>query len=70
MKRNPYIINLDPANDKLPYKPAIDISDLITLEDVMDIHGLGPNGGLLFCIEFLEKNIEWLLKKIKTLKGI
>lgn len=54
------VINLDPANDILPYKADIDISDLITLSDVMDSLKLGPNGGLIYCMEFLEKNLDWL----------
>lgn len=59
------VVNLDPANDQLLYKCDIDISELITLEDVMEKMNLGPNGGLLFCMEFLERNIEWLETKIK-----
>jgi hypothetical protein len=39
------IVNLDPANDGLPYKPAVDVSELICLEEVMDQLRLGPNGG-------------------------
>jgi hypothetical protein len=39
------IVNLDPANDVLPYKPDVDISDLVCLETVMDELKLGPNGG-------------------------
>ena len=26
--------------------------------------GLGPNGAMLYCIQFLETNINWLIKKI------
>lgn len=62
------IVNLDPANDTLPYKCSIDISDLITLPDVMDLLKLGPNGGLIYCMEYLEKNIDWLQDKLSTLK--
>lgn len=58
------VINLDPANDSLLYKCDVDISELITLEDVMEKMKLGPNGGLIYCMEFLEKNIEWLQTKI------
>jgi GTPase SAR1 family protein len=58
------VVNLDPANDCLPYKCAIDISELITLENVMEKMKLGPNGGLVYCMEFLERNIEWLQMKI------
>ncbi|KAG2140835.1 hypothetical protein BD769DRAFT_1626247 [Suillus cothurnatus] len=27
--------------------------------DVMDEHGLGPNGGMLYCMEYLDANISW-----------
>ncbi|TPX62890.1 hypothetical protein PhCBS80983_g00163 [Powellomyces hirtus] len=87
------IINLDPANDGMPYTPDIDISELITLEDTMEEFGLGPNGGnvqmtvkllfptktinefgsgnlpgLIYCIEYLEKNMDWLQKKLADVK--
>jgi GTPase SAR1 family protein len=62
------VINMDPANDTLPYECAIDISDLITLSDVMDNLKLGPNGGLIYCMEYLEKNLDWLKNKIDKLK--
>ena len=39
------VINLDPANDSLPYDCAVDISDLVSLEQVMSQFDLGPNGG-------------------------
>lgn len=41
-----------------------DIKDLITLDDVMEEMELGPNGGLLFCIEYLIQNQEWLIKQL------
>ena len=63
------IVNLDPANDELPYKSDIDISDLVCLEEVMGKFHLGPNGGLLYCMEFLSKNFAWLSDKISTTLG-
>ena len=39
---------------------------LISLEQVMEEHTLGPNGGLIYCMEFLEHNIEWLRHKVET----
>jgi len=54
------VVNLDPANDTLPYTCSVDISELITLSDVMDLLHLGPNGGLVYCMEYLERNIDWL----------
>ncbi len=39
------VVNLDFANDALPYDAAVNVSDLINLTDVMEAFGLGPNGG-------------------------
>jgi hypothetical protein len=39
------LVNLDPANDVLPYTPDIDVCELVCLESVMGELGLGPNGG-------------------------
>jgi GTPase SAR1 family protein len=61
------VVNLDPANDNIPYPCAIDIASLITLQDVMDTYGLGPNGGMLYCIEYLEENFDWLDERLKAL---
>ncbi|CAG8638410.1 10321_t:CDS:2 [Acaulospora colombiana] len=63
------IVNLDPANDNLPYPCEISISSLITLQDAMEEFGLGPNGAMLYCIEYLEQNFDWLLEKLKALGG-
>ena len=59
------VVNLDPANEFIPYDCQIDINELITVEDVMKNLALGPNGGLLYCMEYLEKNQEWLFDKLK-----
>ncbi|OMO64482.1 hypothetical protein CCACVL1_21723 [Corchorus capsularis] len=61
------VINLDPANDSLPYECAINIEDLIKLSDVMTEHSLGPNGGLVYSMDYLEKNIDWLQSKLEPL---
>jgi hypothetical protein len=58
----------DPANDTLMYEAAVDISQLIKVEDVMSSLTLGPNGGLMFCMEFLEKNVDWLLQQLSNYK--
>ncbi|WOL14216.1 GPN-loop GTPase QQT1 [Canna indica] len=61
------VINLDPANDALPFECTVNIEDLIKLSDVMAEHSLGPNGGLVYCMDFLENNIDWLESKLKPL---
>jgi hypothetical protein len=50
------------------YEAAIDITQLITLNDAMNSLNLGPNGGLVYCLEFLEKNVDWLLEHIARFK--
>lgn len=63
------IINFDPANEKQPYpKCDFDIRDYITVEDVMNKNGLGPNGGLMFALESLDANgIDLVISRIKRL---
>jgi hypothetical protein len=39
------VVNLDPANDRVPYAAAVDVRDLVATSDVMARLGLGPNGG-------------------------
>lgn len=59
------LVNLDPANDSLPYEAQISLQSLITMEDVMREHQLGPNGALLYCMEFLLANVDWLANQLK-----
>lgn len=59
-KRNVHVGNLDPAAENFSYDVAFDIRDLITVEDVMEEMGLGPNGALIFCMEYLLENMDWL----------
>ncbi|KAG2531835.1 hypothetical protein BBO99_00000839 [Phytophthora kernoviae] len=58
--RMTYVVNLDPAADNFEYPVAFDIRDLISVEDVMEELGYGPNGGLIYCMEYLVQNLDWL----------
>ncbi|KAH9951761.1 GPN-loop GTPase [Amylocystis lapponica] len=64
--RTGHLVNLDPAaeSDSFEYEPAIDIRDLISLEDVMAELGYGPNGGLVYCFEYLLQNMDWLEEEL------
>lgn len=33
----------------------------------MNEHGLGPNGGMLYCLEYLEANYDWLEDRLREL---
>ncbi|KAM3065759.1 hypothetical protein ACMFMG_010015 [Clarireedia jacksonii] len=61
------VVNLDPANDQTSYPCAIDVRDLIKLEDIMEEDSLGPNGGVLYALEELEQNMEWLEEGLSEL---
>ena len=63
------LINLDPANTSFAYKCDINITTLIDLNTAMTEHKLGPNGGILYCIEYLELNVQWLLDQLLAHKG-
>jgi hypothetical protein len=67
LKRNLLVFNLDPAAEHFSYKCDIDIRDLITLEDVMEEMQLGPNGGLIFCLEYLLQNWDWMQEQLNTI---
>jgi GTPase SAR1 family protein len=54
------VANLDPAADTFLYDLTFDVRDLISLEEVMEELGLGPNGGLVYCMEYLLENLDWL----------
>lgn len=66
VKREINVVNLDPAAEHFDYEPIVDIRELINLQDTMEDEELhfGPNGGLVFCIEYLLENSDWLRDKI------
>mmetsp|Transcript_31873 Transcript_31873/g.90534 ORF Transcript_31873/g.90534 Transcript_31873/m.90534 type:complete len:298 (-) Transcript_31873:42-935(-) len=68
MGRKVAVINLDPANDPGGYDPAIDLQDLVSLDVVQEELRLGPNGGLIYSMEYLAKNVDWLKQRLKPLE--
>lgn len=67
VRRSCFYVNLDPAAEEFSYEPDLDIRELITLEDVMEELELGPNGGLIYCFEFLMQNLDFLTKALEPL---
>ncbi|KAA1466186.1 ATP-binding protein Fet5 [Dentipellis sp. KUC8613] len=65
-KRTAHLVNLDPAAspNSFEYAPSIDIKDLISVQDVMSELGYGPNGGLVYCFEYLLQNMDWFEEEI------
>lgn len=61
LQRSVHVVNLDPAAESFGYPASIDVRDLITVADAMEELDLGPNGALMYCMEYLEENLdEWL----------
>jgi len=64
--REAVMVNLDPANEIHGAEFGIDIRDLIKLDDVTSRLHLGPNGGLVYCIEHLAENLDWLQEQMQA----
>uniref|UniRef100_A0A7N0T9N7 GPN-loop GTPase 3 n=1 Tax=Kalanchoe fedtschenkoi TaxID=63787 RepID=A0A7N0T9N7_KALFE len=63
--RSMHVVNLDPAAENFDYPVALDVRELISLDDVMEELGLGPNRGLMYCMEHLEDNLDdWLSEEL------
>lgn len=69
IERKCSVVNLDPANDHCSYEPAVDVRDLVTIDEIMEQESLGPNGGILYALEELEHNFDWLEEGLKELGG-
>lgn len=69
--RKASVVNLDPAatDPQSAYPCAVDIRDLVRLEDVQREEDLGPNGGVLYALEELEENWEWMEQGLRGLGG-
>lgn len=59
-RRRIHVANLDPAAEHFHYDVAFDIRELISVDDVMEELQLGPNGSLVYCMEYLLQNMDWL----------
>ncbi|GKY95201.1 hypothetical protein MPSEU_000483300 [Mayamaea pseudoterrestris] len=64
--RKAKVINLDPANESLPLEAAYDVCrEAVTLQAVCEETQLGPNGGLIYCMEYIEAHLEEIAQAIE-----
>ncbi|XP_072277508.1 GPN-loop GTPase 2 [Pyxicephalus adspersus] len=68
MGRPASIINLDPAGEDEP-GAAVTLRELVPLSEVMSELHLGPNGALLYCMEYLQGNMDWLRDRLRSVRG-
>ncbi|XP_071094451.1 GPN-loop GTPase 3-like [Haliotis cracherodii] len=64
--RTVHVVNLDPAAEQFDYPVLADVRELIHIDDAMEDEALqfGPNGGLIFCMEYLVQNLDWLREQL------
>ena len=58
------VINLDPAAEVFKYRCDLDIRDMISVDDAQELMDYGPNGGLVYCMEYLIENIDEFMADI------
>lgn len=70
LRRTVHVVNLDPAAEYFDYPVLADVRDLIQVDDAMEDEALrfGPNGGLVFCMEYLAKNFDWLHEELDDIE--
>jgi len=66
LNRTIHAFNLDPAAEEFDYELMADIRQLIHIDDIMSDEELrfGPNGGLIFAIEYLLENCDWFEEQL------
>jgi len=65
----PFIVNLDPAVNNLPYTALIDIRSKIKVKDVMKNYNLGPNGAILTSLNLFAGQFDQVLDKMEAKKA-
>lgn len=63
--RDTSVVNLDPACDLCKYECCIDIGNLVSAQRVAEELSLGPNGSLVYAMEYLNSHRKWLIDKIR-----
>ena len=46
---------------------ALDVRDLVRVEEIMARRNLGPNGALLFAVEYMLANVDWLERRLAAI---
>jgi GPN-loop GTPase len=63
------VVNLDPGAEKLPYTPDVDIRDWIKITEIMEEHGLGPNGAQIAAADMVALNLNEVQEEIGAFRA-
>ncbi len=66
---NAITVNLDPGVDKLGYQPDVDIRDWVSVPEVMEEYGLGPNGAQVACADLAAVHFHEIVETIGTFRS-
>nr|UXY87273.1 ATP-binding protein [Cryptomonas sp.] len=64
-EETPVFVNLDPGNNFVFSISDINIQELVYSDEIIPELNLGPNGSILYAIEYFEKNNDWFESKLK-----
>lgn len=64
-KQNVITVNLDPGALTLPYTPDVDVRNYISVEELMEGYGLGPNGALVMAADLIAEETQRLEGEIE-----
>jgi GTPase SAR1 family protein len=62
-------VNLDPGAENISYVPDVDIRDWISLQEIMDEYGLGPNGAQIVSADMIALNSEDIKSSINSFQS-
>lgn len=65
-KQKVIAVNLDPGVVTLPYSPDVDVRDYVSLGEIMEKHGLGPNGALVMAADLIAEETETIAEEIEN----
>lgn len=65
-KQKVITVNLDPGVVTLPYSPDIDVRDYVSIGELMERHGLGPNGALVMAADLIAEETDAIAEEIEN----
>ena len=65
-KQKVIAVNLDPGALTLPYSPDIDVRDFVNVGELMEKHGLGPNGALVMAADLIAEETDTIAEEIEN----
>jgi len=63
------LVNLDPGAEQLPYTPDVDIREWVKISELMEEHGLGPNGAQVAAADMIALNLGEIQEEIATFRA-